>query len=154
MTEHDDYNPVATIVNDDMLNQVDDFNSAMNLVAAYSLTAINVNDTIANHFPVIDKEELLNRPFMVLRAREVKNSEQGTRYWTLWVITKDNERGMFSDGSTGIARQLDAVAAENYGTLEGKPFMTGGLRVSRYTYTDDSGKKSDAKTFYLKPYQN
>lgn len=62
------------------------------------------------------------------------------KMYSLRVVTKNNERLVIVDGSTGIAAQMDAVVKSGYTGAIGCP---NGLRVSRYPVID-YGDRGDA----------
>lgn len=101
---------------------------------------------------VVDKETLIGTPFVIIEWRFNDTGKFGT-FVSAVFMTEDGKRGVFNDGSTGIAQQLrelsDYREAHNHATPYAGRFVKGGLRVSDYTYVDEKGNDIPARTFYL-----
>lgn len=92
-----------------------------------------------------DKGKLVGVPFVVA-AFKFNDGDYGT-FATIHVVTKDNQRYIINDGSTGIKDQLTEFFNKTHQL--GGLVCPGGLRVSEYDYEDEEGELKPAKTYYL-----
>jgi hypothetical protein len=104
---------------------------------------------------IVDKSELVNRPFLITGIKSSVNSRQ---VHTMFVeaTPKDGDPVTFTDSSsTGVREQLmKYLVTINKGDVldewvDVKIVAPKGLRVSKYTATDNRGKEVPAKTYYL-----
>jgi hypothetical protein len=105
--------------------------------------------TVRDEFEQIkdeEKDRLIGMHFRILDLNFKDDGDFGP-HATVWIITRNNEKYVFSDGSTGIFRQLVAMR-QSHAPL---PYdVPKGLRKSEYTWTDHAdGKKRPAHTYYL-----
>lgn len=91
-----------------------------------------------------DKDTLLAVPFVIARIRF--NEGDSGNFVSVCCYTKTG-KVIFNDGSTGVYEQLKDYTNKNARTTAIS--CPRGLRVSRYTYTDDKGVDRDAATYYL-----
>jgi hypothetical protein len=97
-------------------------------------------------YTVVDKETLVDKPFVITDVRHY-DGEYGPTI-AIMAITEDNDLVVINDGSTGIYQQVVGLVAE-HGRKAGIK-VKGGLRVSKYEYEDPkTGKATPAKTYYL-----
>lgn len=96
-------------------------------------------------FTVIDdKKRLVDNPFIVVNAR-LAHGDFG-HFSILHVITKQNEKFIVIDGSTGIYAQVLRHGVSVFIGL----LCELGLTVSEYEYEDEkTGEKRPAKTYYI-----
>jgi hypothetical protein len=109
---------------------------------------------LVDEFPEVDKKDLVNVEFVLFNwTISEDGGDYGSQFVTCRGITRTGNRFRFSDGSTGVYRQLvkltsdrlkDGSATPNGGLMCGK-----GLTKSEYTYTDEKGKKTPAVTYYI-----
>ncbi len=92
---------------------------------------------------VLEKEACIGRELLVVDARLNDNGRNGS-FVSLTVAFRDGSRGVINDGSTGILKQVTAMAEENGGKLPLPIYCKGGLRKSQYT--NDYGP---CTTYYL-----
>jgi hypothetical protein len=92
---------------------------------------------------LVEKGTLVGKPFVIWEF--TFGAGDYGEYVTVFAVTEDGQRIMFSDGSTGIARQLKTLADAN---IMGGISCSKGLRPSHYDY-DDHGTKKPATTYYL-----
>jgi hypothetical protein len=105
---------------------------------------------------LVDKAELLGRPFRIRGFKFTHNEKQNIGY--VYVEAEwepDGERFQFNDASTGIRQQVEAyfdskgwkVELEKW--VDVKIVAPKGLRKSEYDAFDGRGKPVRAKTYYL-----
>ena len=94
--------------------------------------------------PTDQKSRLIGVPIIVLDW--TFNDGDNGEFVSARVLTKQNERLVLNDGSTGICQQLrDLEMREETRAV----FCKRGLRVSEYEYEAPDGSKRPAKTYYL-----
>jgi hypothetical protein len=118
-------------------------------VAAQFQDVREASDVLGNGFGVLeDKSKLLNVEFVVVKYAAHTSDKNGGAFSTLHVVTREGEKLIVNDGSTGIHAQCKELK-EKYGNVA-PLFVRRGLRVSEYDYTDEkTGLQTKAKTFYL-----
>lgn len=105
-----------------------------------------------------DKEQLVNVP-LALRAWRFSRSETGA-YVICFCVTHENEQIIFTDGSTGIYRDLSRITSKRLESDFPYPFeflkVPNGLRVSEYGLNEENRPAEDGekvvgqgRTFYL-----
>jgi hypothetical protein len=130
------------------------YQEAFKALEALGGTVEHAADVLADEWPLVEKESLVNVPFILMQwaISNPETSENG-QYLVARGMTKEGARFRISDGGTGIKDQLisltqrrmrDGHAAPNTGLLCAK-----GLRVSRYDTKDAAGKTIKAETFYI-----
>lgn len=122
-----------------------------------SVTEISdASEDLADEWPEIDKDRLVNVPFLIVAftISSAEDSEYGSQYVVVRGITATNQRFRFTDGSTGVFRQLVRLwktRSENPATA---PFANvalkcpNGLTRSEYNKIVD-GKNTRAVTHYI-----
>jgi hypothetical protein len=93
----------------------------------------------------VEKNTLVGKPFAI-HEFTIRGGDYG-EFVTVFAVTEDGQRIVFSDGSTGIAAQLLKLAKEE--NVMGGISVLKGLRVSNYTYKDEKGVDKPAATYYL-----
>lgn len=105
------------------------------------------SEELGDGFAVVEKSSLVGVPFLILGWEAGKNEKHGP-FTIVRGITKENQKVLFVDGSTGIKDQL-AVFQQVSGRSGGL-LAIGGLRVSNYTYFDaEAQKDKPASTYYI-----
>lgn len=137
----------------------DSWESAIAAMESIGATISRADEDLADDYPVIDKERLINRPFMALTWSISKpaNESYGTPYIVVRGILRGGKRFRFTDGSTGICEQLIKLTEQRIKSGFAVPnaglICPNGLRKSEYTYrdTDKDGNPVDApaSTFYI-----
>ncbi len=98
-----------------------------------------------------DKRFLVGKPFFIQNVRFYEGS-YGPAV-AVMVITKDNQRFVFNDGSTGIMQELMKLCQKH--DRFGGFVVPNGLRVSEYDFEvkdfdgNPTGEVKHAKTYYL-----
>lgn len=129
---------------DDALRNVRSFDDAVALLASSGVTPVDVTD-YGTGFDVIDKQRLVDNPFVILEYKFAKG-DFGEEFAIAYVVTESGEKGILTDGGTGVCKQLQSLAAQNVwnGIVCRK-----GLDRSDYEHVDENGKRTPATTYYL-----
>jgi hypothetical protein len=107
-------------------------------------------------WPLVDKAELVAKPFLIVGIRSFEGmGDDGIAFNVRIILKGSDERISFNDGSTGVYKQLRQILA----TMDRpRPMLVeGGLRVSRYLWSEAEQKIVDApgprvteaRTYYL-----
>ena len=101
---------------------------------------------------VVDKDVLIGVPFLICDVRIYASKQYGNNVAAICVMTKDNDRLIINDGSTGIYQQVLHMLR----TTKRKSgiMCPNGLRKSTYKVTvvdgmNDTEKEIEASTFYV-----
>ena len=99
------------------------------------------------------KDQLVGRPFMIVRGTFTPGIGKHGEKVTLRVITADNHRYFFSDGSTGVYKQLRKLVPEPTQTF-GQVRCPKGLRASRFHWDEalqqvTKDGEPNAATYYI-----
>jgi hypothetical protein len=110
---------------------------------------VDVADQIGDGFAMIDdKGQLVGREMVLINWKFNESSYGDEPFVFVRAMTRDGQRIMFVDGSTGIRDDLLEFSSRTgqFGSMH----LHRGLRRSDYDYTDaESGKTTKATTFYL-----
>lgn len=136
------------------LRAIASFEDALALASdAFHGNAVAISDVLSDGFGALkEKDRLLGVKFLIVSYTLSRSKEhfdengEGQVFATARIVTERNEKLFITDGSAGICKQLSQLAAQG---LYGNILVPRGLRVSEYEYTDDKGKRSTARTFYL-----
>lgn len=142
------------------INRVASFQEALETAA--QVTGFTQEDLVyqASGYPLLeDKDALLGVPFIIMEAKfseskKYRNGEGiGNRFVILYVVTQADEKWTVTDGSTGIASQVETLIAEREekGIMPSNQaiLVKNGLTRSDYEYADEKGNVSNAHTYYL-----
>lgn len=92
------------------------------------------------------KASLVGQPLMIVKW-SFHPGDFG-EFVSCWIVTRNDQKFILNDGSTGIYAQLKGVT-ENTGR-DAMLACPKGLRVSKYTYTDQrTGEERPAETYYV-----
>lgn len=132
------------------LRNVETWQDAIALLQNKGIEVHQASDVLGDGFALVDsksKRRLVGVPFIILSYSFVKSEKiKGKEFVTVRLVTRNNERLIINDGSTGVYEQLKMCHESGIESL----FVTKGLRVSEYEYTDpNSGEVSQAETYYL-----
>lgn len=99
------------------------------------------------------KEQLIGKPFLIVRGTFTPGIGKRGEKVTLRVITASNERYFFSDGSTGIYTQLRKLVPAPTQTF-GNVKCQKGLRASRFHWDNEQQRvtkdgEPNAATYYI-----
>lgn len=141
----------SIIDNDDVLRNINSLDDALAYLDQHGLAVQDVED-FGTGFHVVDKANLVGVPFVVIGHKIVKGDFGPMS--VMFAVTKNNDKVILVDGSTGIHEQL--VGNEQKGS---KGLLAAGLRApfkiergltrSDYTYKDEKGNDIPATTYYL-----
>lgn len=136
-----------------VLAKVDSFASAFALAEEIAETVgqrIVFSDELGDGFVGLDrngKRELVGKRFIMISANFGHDEQTETDFVVCRVVTADDKKYRFADGSTGIYAQIRAMVDDKGGFV---PIMANkGLRASDYTTQDKEGKTIRATTFYI-----
>ncbi len=103
----------------------------------------DLSDYLGDGFTVLsDKNALVGVPFAILEMNQHESDKgNGGYFWSLHVITANDERYVINDGGAGIARQCDTIMEMGV-PMPAK--VKGGLRRSDYV-----NQHGASTTFYL-----
>ena len=121
------------------------------------LQPVNIGDVLGDGFDLIpteNKGQFVKVPFAIV-SYQFAEGENG-EFVSFRAFTQDGRKVILNDGSTGICEQLRELHAAGVGL---PLWVPGGLRVSRYRYTDVDKRtgvetERDAETYYLSTASN
>ena len=145
-------NNAPSALTEDAMMEVTSFEDALAILNASGVVAESISDFGAG-FTVVDKARLLNVPFVILEWRFNSSELNDAGFVSLSVVTKNGDKWIINDGSTGILQQLIRVTRvrrqRKHATPQNGLAVPAGLSVSNYKFTDAEGKERPASTFYL-----
>jgi hypothetical protein len=101
---------------------------------------------------VVDKDTLIGVPFMICDVKVSWSTKYDSPFVNILALTKDNEKIVINDGSTGIMEQM--LHMLNKSKRKAGIVCEGGLRKSDYPVTihdgmSDTDKVIEATTYYI-----
>lgn len=138
---------------DAQLRDIASFEDAIMAAETEGETIALASQEIGSGFVVLDDKDLLLKvPFLILEWRfnagKYENDlGEKTDFVSMTVVTKNNDKYIVNDGSTGIARQLREYSdrTNKYGMLLAEK----GLRVSRDYTVVVNGREINGTTYYI-----
>jgi hypothetical protein len=87
-------------------------------------------------FAPVEKDDLINIPFVIIEWEDGKKKDFGEKRFVIVriMVQATEEKGVFTDGSTGVMHRLDRWAAQG---RTGGILVPRGLRKSEYGLTKD-----------------
>lgn len=140
------------ILSDDELQSIESFDDAFATMNE-KFGPVDDGSQYGTGFIVVEKSELIRKE-MILLSWRFNEGDRG-EFVSVMAVTRDNQKVVFNDGSTGILAQLREITLQRgnayaHGVeIIGNLHVRRGLRESRYSFTDDKGKSMEASTFYL-----
>jgi len=141
-------------LSDESLAEVQSFADAFTVLERAGVVPENFSD-YGTGFAVLDskdKARLIGVPFAILEWR----FNRGDMGWfvSAAIVTKNDEKLILNDGSTGICQQLMTVTKQRHERGSKEPqkglLVENGLTESRYEYPDEkTGEMRPAVTYYL-----
>lgn len=103
-------------------------------------------------YKVVDKRTLVGVPFMIVDVRFSWSSKFDGPFVNVLALTKDNEKVVINDGSTGIMEQVKYMLQKN--KRKAGILCPNGLRASDYKVTvedafEGTSKEIEATTYYI-----
>ncbi len=136
-----------------VLAKIDSFGAAFALAQEIAETVgqkVVFSDELGDGFVGLDrngKRELLGKRFVMISANFGHDEATQSDFVVCRVVTVDDKKYRFADGSTGVYAQIRAMVDDKGGFV---PIVANkGLRVSEYTTQDAEGKTIKASTFYI-----
>jgi hypothetical protein len=131
------------IDDEEVLSSIKTLDDALAFVNDHGIAVADIEDFGTGFHPV-DKATLVGVPFVALGHKFV-TGDFGPMV-VIFAVTKNNDKVIIVDGSTGIKAQLEGYAKRG---LNGPFKVERGLTRSDYTYKDKNGNEKSATTFYL-----
>lgn len=143
----------------------DNYDAAIAAILAAGITLDDTADIIVDEWPEIDKQELVNMPF-VLANWTLSRSESevyGTPFLTFRGVTASGRKFRFSDGSfkSGLAAEVMEITTKRLDAGSKTPnaglIVSSGLTASEYDVEIPDPKDPNktitiqATTYYIKP---
>lgn len=138
---------------DAQLRGVDSFDAAMALVTEAYGDVLDAAEEIGSGFTKLEnKNRLVGLTFLIVTYTFSDGDfrdENGflQKFVSVRIVTRTGEKLWFTDGGTGIYRQLEDLSVRS--GRNGGVLVTDGLRVSEYTWIDDKGNEQPGVTHYL-----
>lgn len=141
---------VATrpLLSDEQRADIKSFDDAMALFAQQGMEVTSITEYGDGFQAGANKADFVNVKFIIvdLKIIPAEKSDYDTDFAVVWVVTSDGRKAILSDGGTGMCEQVKNLVSRNAAL----PILCEhGLTVSEYTYTDEKGKQTPAKTFYF-----
>lgn len=148
--------PIVAELNEDVVIGFDSFDQ---VIAHFDNTTgvVEIGDVAGDGYSITrDKDLLVNVPFILIDWKEITDPSTLRDYATIRVMTSDGRKYRFSDGSTGIYKQLREIRDRmnlTVGIAVPKGLTKSEFFVSEETKeivpADFEGPKFKAATFYL-----
>ena len=100
----------AVRISDETLGGINSYADAIAVLAEVGISVENASD-YGNGFVVVDKKELINRPFLIIEWRFNQSDKYGGDFVSVEAVTESGDKIVFNDGSTGVRDQLKAIEA-------------------------------------------
>ena len=136
------------ILSDAQRADIKSFDDALAMFAQAGMQVTSITDYGDGFEAGADKANFVNVKFLIVDMKMVlaEKSDYGSDFAVIWVVTVDGRKAILTDGGTGVCRQVETLIARKAAL----PIMCEkGLTVSEYSYTDEKGKQTPAKTYYL-----
>lgn len=139
---------LVRVVSPAQYKEIDSFKAAMQL--ALELEGVGTEaellaaSELGDGFALVDKGSLIGMKMVILSVM-LKTGDLG-EYAIVRAVTKNNQKVVVVDGSTGIKDQLAEYMQDTGGKFP--RLWENGLRVSEYTYDGENGP-TPAKTYYI-----
>jgi len=141
--------PTTPVLSDEQRTEIRSFEDALATLADAGISVQSASD-FGDGFGVMDKSEFVNRKFLLLDCRIIPGdkSDFGSDFAILRIVATDGTKAILTDGSreSGLCPQVKRMMDRG---VSGGVMCEKGLTVSEYTYTDEKGKETPAKTYYI-----
>lgn len=143
------------------LSEIKSFEDALNALTAIGATRVDSTEFGSGFVICEDKNVLVGVPFIILSA--MTHEGDFGDFVSLEVVTKNNDKFIVNDGSTGIFDQIRTIVSSRVTAGVALPdkgiYVPNGLTKSDYWRNEDTGETSTrkpegkgwvpARTFYL-----
>lgn len=142
---------ILSTVDDETLSKINSWEDALALLQSHGVEVTDITD-YGDGFVGVEKDTLVNIPMVVLDYTISYNGEYKDDsgnvmpFVVVRAFTSDGRKVRFTDGSTGLCKQVLGFAKRG---VKGGIRCPKGLTVSEYDYIDEKGKHTPAKTFYF-----
>lgn len=138
------------VLTDEMLRNITSFADLQKLFTDGDAVSLDISQ-FGTGFTIADgnaKRSLVGQDLAIV-AWKFTDGNFG-EFVTLFAVTAVGARWIINDGSAGIYKQMRGIA-ENLPQTDRQVVIRcpKGLTVSEYTYVDDKGEETPARTFYL-----
>jgi len=144
MTTGTDIIQSPTLFGDEALTGITSWNDAAVLLDSAGIPAESMAD-YGTGFSVVDKARLIGVDLMILQWR-FNEGDYEKGFVSVEAVTRNGEKVIFNDGSTGIRDQLHTVTAQRLAAGHPHPqaglTVLGGLTCSNYYYNEDTAERS------------
>lgn len=157
-TDEPEVLPELKRIHTEDLANITSFEDAARFLAKNGYTIEQSAELLGDGFAPVDKKDLVNVPFIVLKATLHDSKDfLGSQFALVRVMTKDGRKLFFTDGSTGVKAQVEMLIANRQGGASGV-YCGRGLTYSEYEPENEDGEKITdpktgnpikAKTFYF-----
>lgn len=132
-------------IRQDALGEITNFEDALLAIEATFGALVDASELGDGYQLIKEKDQLIDTPFIIVDFKFANGDF--SEFVAVKLVTEDSRKLVLVDGSTGICAQLKSLATKynRYGGV----VVKGGLTRSDYTFTDEKGKESPAKTYYL-----
>lgn len=157
-TDEPEVLPELKRIHTEDLANITSFEDAARFLTKNGYTIEQSAELLGDGFAPVDKKDLVNVPFIVLKATLHDSKDfLGSQFALVRVMTKDGRKLFFTDGSTGVKAQVEMLNGARQGGASGM-WCWKGLTFSKYnpvgedgSYILDpkTGEKINATTFYF-----
>lgn len=133
------------------LAELNSFDAAVAYLNAHDIelvTTDDVADLIGDGYSYVDKNALVNIPFVILDVQGGESKTYGVPYVMVKAMTATNKRVKFTDFGAGFRQEIETFESRSGRSAVGM-VAKGGLTPSHYTVEDVNGKEIQATTYYL-----
>lgn len=151
-----------TLFDDDVLAGITSYKDAAAALDKAGVTAESASD-YGTGFKVVDKATLVGVPFLAIEWRFNEGDYGDEGFVSVQAITKNDDKVIFNDGSTGVCAQLRLVTRQRRDKKHPAPqaglICAEGLTKTTYYFNEDTGETSSkardgkawkpASTYYI-----
>lgn len=148
MAAKKDVEKAAPAYTTDELAAIGSFEEAMQLAAEKhgADSVARASESIGDGFKLLENKDMLCGVECLFLGWDFHMGDHG-EFVSCKVVTRDNQKYIVNDGSSGLRDQLMAFTAKH--GRQANLFCDKGLRRSDYKYTDEKGEEKPAVTYYL-----
>lgn len=133
------------------LAELDSFDAAVAYLNSHDIqlvTTDDVADLLGDGYSYVDKNALVNIPFIIVDVSGGESKTYGVPYVMVKAVTATNRRVKFTDFGAGFRQEIETFESRSGRSAVGM-VAKGGLTPSHYTVEDGKGNEINATTYYL-----